>query len=122
MKTGTRTQADFYAILGVPRTATTAEIKRAYRKLAKQYHPDVNTNPDAAERFRELTNAYDTLTDPDRRSRYDRLHTTTTTGTGGSSTGAGSAWRDYTRSGNSTKTGTGNTSTGQGSQAASRIL
>ncbi len=117
MKTSTRAK-DYYAILGVARTATTAEIKRAYRRLAKQYHPDVNTNSDAAERFRELTDAYDTLSDPDRRRRYDRLHTTT----GSGSTGAGSAWRERTRSGNGTKTGTGNASTGQGTQAASRIL
>lgn len=117
MKTGTRTK-DYYAILGVPRTATTADIKRAYRKLAKQYHPDINDNPDAAQRFRELTEAYDTLTDPDRRRRYDRLHTANGTGgksTGGKSTGAGSSWRDYTRSSN--RAGTGN-----GSQAASRVL
>ena len=52
------------------------QIKSAYRKLAKQYHPDVNDSPDAAERFREITEAYDTLTDPDRRRRYDRLHGT----------------------------------------------
>ena len=117
MKTSTRSK-DYYAILGVARTATTAEIKRAYRRLAKQYHPDVNTNPDAAERFRELTDAYDTLSDPDRRRRYDRLHTTT----GSGSTGAGSAWRERTRTGNGTRTGTGSTNAGQGSQAASRIL
>ena len=69
--------------------ATTAQIKSAYRKLAKQYHPDVNDSPDAAERFREITEAYDTLTDPDRRRRYDRLHGTRT-GTrhpGGASSG-----------------------------------
>ena len=53
-----------------------AQIKSAYRKLAKQYHPDVNDSPDAAEQFREITEAYDTLTDPDRRRRYDRLHGT----------------------------------------------
>ena len=55
-----------------------AQIKTAYRKLAKQYHPDVNQASDAAERFREITEAYDTLTDPDRRRRYDRLHGTRT--------------------------------------------
>ena len=67
---------DYYALLGVEPDATTAQIKTAYRKLAKQYHPDVNNSSDAAERFREITEAYDTLTDPDRRRRYDRLHGT----------------------------------------------
>ncbi len=72
----TTTTIDYYALLGVEPDATTAQIKSAYRKLAKQYHPDVNNSSDAAERFREITEAYDTLTDPDRRRRYDRLHGT----------------------------------------------
>jgi curved DNA-binding protein CbpA len=75
----TTTTADYYTLLGVDPGATTAQIKSAYRKLAKQYHPDVNTSSDAAERFREITEAYDTLTDPDRRRRYDRLHGTNRT-------------------------------------------
>src|SRR5215469_5305662 len=112
-------EKDYYTILGFSCAATPTEIKRAYRKLAKQYHPDVNNNHDAAERFRELTEAYDTLTDPDRRRRYDRLHGTRT-GTNGKTTGAGDAWGNYTRSGNGTKTGTG--SADSNSQAASGIL
>jgi molecular chaperone DnaJ len=58
-------------ILGVERTATDAEIKRAFRKLAQQWHPDVNTDPAAQEQFKEINEAYQVLSDPDRRSRYD---------------------------------------------------
>lgn len=65
--------ADPYTILGVPRTATEADIKKAYRKLAKELHPDRNTdNPKAAERFSQVTNAYDLLSDKDKRARFDR--------------------------------------------------
>jgi curved DNA-binding protein len=62
---------DFYEILGVPRTATQDEIQRAYRKLARQHHPDVNKNPDAEDRFKEISEAYDVLSDPQTRRRYD---------------------------------------------------
>ena len=62
-----------YQSLGVARGASEAEIKKAYRKLAKQLHPDRNKdNPDAAERFCEVTQAYDLLSDKDKRARYDR--------------------------------------------------
>lgn len=65
--------ADLYATLGVPRTADAAAIKRAYRKLAKELHPDQNKdNPRAAERFKTVTAAYDILSDPARRAAYDR--------------------------------------------------
>ncbi len=65
------TERDFYVILGVERTATDAELKRAFRKLAQQWHPDVNTDTDAQERFKEINEAYQVLSDPARRSRYD---------------------------------------------------
>lgn len=64
---------DLYAKLGVKRGASDAEIKKAYRSLAKQLHPDRNTdNPKAADRFAEVTSAYDLLSDKDKRGRYDR--------------------------------------------------
>src|SRR3990170_3350575 len=65
--------ADPYSTLGVARSASEAEIKSAYRKLAKQYHPDKNQdNPKAAEKFSAVTNAYDLLSDKDKRARFDR--------------------------------------------------
>jgi DnaJ-class molecular chaperone len=65
--------ADLYSELGVARSATEADIKKAYRKLAKELHPDRNKdNPKSAERFSKVTRAYDILTDQDKRARYDR--------------------------------------------------
>jgi len=65
---------DYYAILGVPKTATAPEIKRAYRKLAQQYHPDKNPNDKKAEeKFKEINEANEVLGDPEKRSRYDKL-------------------------------------------------
>jgi curved DNA-binding protein len=61
----------FYEILGVARSASQDEIQRAYRKLARKYHPDVNKDPEAEERFKEISEAYDVLSDPDTRKRYD---------------------------------------------------
>jgi len=63
--------ADHYEVLGVDRAATPEEIKKAYRKLARELHPDVNPSEDAAERFKLVTHAYDVLSDPDQRERYD---------------------------------------------------
>jgi len=64
---------DFYEILGVGRNAGDDEIKAAFRKLARQYHPDVNKEPDAEERFKEINEAYGVLSDADKRARYDRF-------------------------------------------------
>jgi molecular chaperone DnaJ len=66
-------QTDYYETLGVARTASPDEIKRAFRRLAMQYHPDRNKQPGAEARFKEINEAYEVLSDPDKRSAYDRF-------------------------------------------------
>ncbi|GAA3338792.1 molecular chaperone DnaJ [Curtobacterium pusillum] len=63
--------ADHYDVLGVQQDASDADIKQAYRRLARELHPDVNPSPEAAERFKDVTHAYDVLSDPEQRRRYD---------------------------------------------------
>jgi len=76
--------ADFYTTLGVPRGSSDDEIKKAYRKLAMQYHPDKNNgSKDAEEKFKEITEAYDVLRDPQKRAAYDRYGEAGLRGSGG---------------------------------------
>src|SRR3954452_22797869 len=62
---------DFYETLGVPRDVSQEELQRTYRKLARTYHPDINKDPGAEERFKDISEAYDVLSDPEQRRRYD---------------------------------------------------
>lgn len=63
---------DYYEVLGIDRTASDSEIKKAYRKLSKKYHPDVNDAPDAADKFKEVSEAYEVLSDPQKKAMYDQ--------------------------------------------------
>ncbi len=71
---------DYYAVLGVDRKASQEDIKKAYRRMARKYHPDVNAEPDAEDKFKEVGEAYEVLSDPEKRSAYDTL---------------GPSWRDH---------------------------
>src|SRR5690554_8030907 len=79
---------DYYEILGVPRNASPEEIKASFRRLARQYHPDVNKEEGAEEKFKEINEAYGVLSDAEKRARYDRY--------GKEGLGNMGGFRDYT--------------------------
>ncbi|HDO33611.1 MAG TPA: J domain-containing protein, partial [Chromatiales bacterium] len=64
---------DYYKTLGLSQDASQEKVKRAYRRLARKFHPDVSKEPDAEDRFKEVNEAYEVLKDPEKRSAYDRL-------------------------------------------------
>jgi len=86
-------EKDYYQVLGVPKNATAAEIKKAYRKLAQQHHPDANPgNKDAEERFKEISGAYDVLGDQEKRKAYDRVRDMGAAGFGGAGAPGAGGW------------------------------
>src|SRR5512137_769089 len=85
----------YYEVLGVPKGAGPDDIKKAYRKLARQYHPDVNKAADAETKFKELSEAYEVLSDDDKRAAYDRFGHAAVDGSAGSG-GAGGFSGDFT--------------------------
>src|SRR5258708_32731139 len=79
---------DFYVVLGVARDASPEDIKKAYRRLAKQYHPDQNRDDGAEDKFKEIASAYEVLSNPDTRARYDRFGHAGVSGNAGGGFGA----------------------------------
>ena len=83
-------EKDYYQVLGVAKNATAAEIKKAYRKLAQQHHPDANPgNVEAEERFKEISAAHDVIGDEDKRKQYDQVRDMAAAGSGVGGPGGG---------------------------------
>ena len=86
---------DYYEVLGIAKSSSAEEIKKAYRKLARQYHPDVNKSPEASKKFNEVQEAYDVLSDDQKRKMYDQVGHAAASGVGGGR-GAGPGAGHYT--------------------------
>src|SRR3954465_2978283 len=90
--------ADYYKVLGVDKKGSQDDLKKAYPKLARQYHPDTNKDAGAEERFKAISEAYDTLGDPEKRKKYDRGGSVFAGGSpfgGGTGAGAGGTSADF---------------------------
>src|SRR5699024_3851391 len=87
-------EKNYYDILGVKKDASDAEIKKKYRKLVRQYHPDVSDDPDADNKIAEINNAYETLRDKDKRAEYDAMLDNPFAGAGGAGGQGGFRWED----------------------------
>ena len=84
------TKRDYYEVLGLAKGASDDEIKKAYRKLSKKYHPDINKEADAEEKFKEVSEAYEVLSDPQKKAAYDQYgHAGTDPNYGGGAGGIG---------------------------------
>src|SRR3989338_5754353 len=93
---------DYYKILGVNKNASKEDIKKAYKKLAKQYHPDLNKSPDAEQKFKELNEAAAVLGDDQKRQQYDQFGTADFSGHGRGSGAGGFDYSDFMRGGDFT--------------------
>jgi curved DNA-binding protein len=102
---------DYYETLGVPRDASNEDIRKAYRKLARENHPDVNKDPGADDRFKEISEAYEVLRDPDKRKRYDQLGANWKAG---QDVSGAAGWEDVLRRGRQRSGGGGGPSGGFG--------
>lgn len=102
---------DYYETLGVPRDASNEDIRKAYRKLARENHPDVNKDPGAEDRFKEISEAYEVLRDPDKRKRYDQLGANWKAG---QDVSGAAGWEDVFRRGRQRGAGAGGPSGGFG--------